>query len=527
MPDPPPRRTPAALAVATGILLSRLSGLLRERVLAYYLGSSDAAGAFKAALRIPNLLQNLLGEGVLSASFVPTYSRLRAEGRAEDADQLARAVFTALLLAVSLVVALGMGAAPLLVDLIAPGFEGAVRALTVDLVVIVFPGVGLLVLSAWCLGVLNAHGRFLLSYTAPVLWNVAQIAALVGVGSSSLDLASGVRLSHAVAWGTVLGSLLQLLVLALPALRILRSLRPSFELSAPVRRTFSTFVPVLTTRGVVQVSAYVDQMLASLIGASAVAAIAYAQQLYLLPVSLFGMSVSAAALPELSAVQGEPERVAAVLRERVATDRLRITFFVLPCMVAFLSVGDALIALLFQTGKFTSDDTRFVWAILCGSSIGLLANTRARLLSSALYAISEARAPFRAALWRVFVGAGLGFLVAGPLQERSGWPPVVTATGLAGAAAVAAWLELWLLSRSLEAHVGKIPAQRGSEARILLGALLAGGSAWGAHRAPHGLPPIPDGVVTAGVFGGVYFLVTLALGVPQARSIWRRVRRAR
>jgi putative peptidoglycan lipid II flippase len=527
MPNPRLGRAPAALAVATGILLSRISGLLRERVLAHYLGNSDAAGAFKAALRIPNLLQNLLGEGVLSASFVPVYTKLRAEGRAEDADQLARAVFTALLLSVSLAVALGMSAAPALVDFIAPGFQGAVRELTIELVVIVFPGVGLLVLSAWCLGVLNSHGRFLLSYTAPVLWNVAQIATLFGVGSSTLvDASSRVRLSHAVAWGTVAGALLQLSALALPTLRLIRSIRPSFELTGSVRRTFSTFVPVLTTRGVVQVSAYVDQMLASLIGPGSVAAIAYAQQLYLLPVSLFGMAVSAAALPALSAVQGEPERVLAVLRERIATDNLRITFFVLPCSVAFLSVGDALVALLFQTGQFTSADTRFVWAILCGSSVGLLANTRARLLSSALYALSEARAPFRAALCRVCIGAGLGYLVASPLQRLLGWPPVITATLLASAAAVAAWLELWLLSRSVEARIGVVPTDRRSEARIVLAALLAGASAWAAHRALHGSFAVLDGLVTAGTFGAVYFLATLALGVPQARAIWRRVRRA-
>ncbi len=518
-------KTPAALAVAAGILLSRISGLLRERVLAHYLGNSEAAGAFKAALRIPNLLQNLFGEGVLSASFVPIYSRLRAEGREAEADQLARAVFTVLLLVVSLVVAIGMSAAPLLIDLIAPGFEGAVRQLAAELVVIVFPGVGLLVLSAWCLGVLNSHGRFLLSYTAPVLWNVAQIAALVGVGAGSLlQDSSGARLSHAVAWGTVAGSALQLLVLLAPTLRLLRRSRPSLELSAPVRRAFSSFVPVLTTRGVVQISAYVDQILASLIGASTVAAIAYAQQLYMLPVSLFGMAVSAAALPELSAVHGEPERVSAALRDRLSTDRGRIAFFVVPSAVAFVCVGDALVALLFQTGRFTSEDTRFVWAILCGFSLGLLATTQGRLLSSALYAISEPRAPFRAALWRVSLGAGLGYLVAGPLRQHYGWPPLIAAAGLAAAGGVAAWLELWLLSRSLAARIGPLPRHGRSQAHVVLGALVAGASALGAHRVPRWPWPWLDGMVTAGAFGIVYFLVTLALGVPQSRAIARRLK---
>jgi putative peptidoglycan lipid II flippase len=521
-------KRPAALAVAAGILLSRLSGLLRERVLAHYLGNSDAAGAFKAALRIPNLLQNLFGEGVLSASFVPVYSRLRAEGREDEADQLARTVFTGLLLAVSLVVALGMLAAPALIDLIAPGFEGAVRELTIDLVVIVFPGVGLLVLSAWCLGVLNSHRRFLLSYTAPVLWNVAQIAALVAVGATSIgDQRSELRVSHAVAWGTVAGAALQFLVQLGPALRLLRRYRPSLERSGPVRQTLASFVPVLTTRGVVQLSAYIDQILASLIGPSAVAAIAYAQQLYLLPVSLFGMAVSAAALPELSAMQGEPEAVAAALRKRLAADRSSIAFFVVPSAVAFLCVGDALVGLLFQTGRFTADDTRLVWAILCGSSVGLFATTQARLLSSALYALSEASAPFRVALCRVAVGAGLGYLVTGPLQQRYHWPPMIAATGLATAAGVAAWLELWLLSRALQARIGAVPKDRRSEARVVLAALLAGACAVAAHRAPSWHAPWLDGLATAGAYGLAYLLLTLALGVPQARALARRVRRAR
>jgi putative peptidoglycan lipid II flippase len=137
--------------VATGILLSRLVGLVRDRIFAHFFGDSDAADAFRAAFRIPNFLQNLFGEGVLSASFIPVYARLNAENRHEEASELAEAVLVLLVLVTSLLVLAGVLATPWLIDAIAPGFHDAKRLLTIRLVQILFPGAALLVLSAWCL----------------------------------------------------------------------------------------------------------------------------------------------------------------------------------------------------------------------------------------------------------------------------------------------------------------------------------------------------------------------------------------
>src|SRR4051812_19758003 len=164
--------------VAAGILLSRILGLVRNRVFAHFFGTSDAADAFNAAFRIPNFLQNVFGEGVLSASFIPVYARLVGRGDDEEAGRVAGAVAAVLALLVSVLVLLGVVSAPFLTDILAGGFDGAKRDLTVRLVRILFPGAGLLVLSAWCLGILNSHRRFLLSYAAPVVWNVAMIATL-------------------------------------------------------------------------------------------------------------------------------------------------------------------------------------------------------------------------------------------------------------------------------------------------------------------------------------------------------------
>src|SRR6185295_20146532 len=175
-----PRTGRAAAFVAAGILLSRITGLVRSRVFAHYFGlENDAADAFMAAVRIPNVLQNLFGEGALSASFIPVYASLLARGDRREADRVAGAVASLLALIVSLLVLVGVFATPFLIDAIAPGFTGEKRDLTIQIVRVLFPGAGLLVLSAWCLGVLNSHHRFFLSYTAPVMWNAAMIATLI------------------------------------------------------------------------------------------------------------------------------------------------------------------------------------------------------------------------------------------------------------------------------------------------------------------------------------------------------------
>jgi len=175
-----------AFFVAAGILVSRVAGLVRLRAFAYYFGlQSDAADAFNAAFRIPNLLQNLFGEGALSASFIPVYALLIGRGDAREADRVAGAVGALLAFTTAVLVALGVAAAPVLIAVIAPGFSGDKRELTILLVRVLFPGAGLLVLSAWCLGVLNSHRRFLLSYAAPVMWNAAMIATLVAFGGAT------------------------------------------------------------------------------------------------------------------------------------------------------------------------------------------------------------------------------------------------------------------------------------------------------------------------------------------------------
>ncbi|HVA80101.1 MAG TPA: murein biosynthesis integral membrane protein MurJ, partial [Candidatus Binataceae bacterium] len=299
--------------VASGILLSRIAGLVRATIFAHYLGDSAAADAFQAGFRIPNILQNLLGEGVLSASFIPVYSRMLGEGDDENGDLLAWSVGAILALATAILVAAGVALAPYLIAVIAPGFSGEKRELTVTIVRILFPGAGMLVMSAWCLGVLNSHHRFFASYAAPVAWNLAIIAALVWFGPRRTQ--DGLAID--VAWGSVAGAMLQVLVQIGQTLALLRRMRFDFaRVAEPLRTVFRNLTPVVAGRGVGQMSAYVDNLLASLLPTGAVAALNYGQILYMLPVSLFGWSIAASELPTMARAAGSAEEIGAVLRTR-------------------------------------------------------------------------------------------------------------------------------------------------------------------------------------------------------------------
>jgi putative peptidoglycan lipid II flippase len=521
------RGSAAALAVSAGIFLSRIAGLVRERVFAHYLGNSDAAGAFKAALRIPNLLQNLFGEGVLSASFIPVYGQLLESGQEEEAGRVAGVVASLLALLVALLVAVGTLSTRLLIDLVAPGFTGDVRELTITLVQIMFSGVGLLVLSAWCLGINNTHRRFFLSYVAPVVWNLAQIAALIAFGGRLYSTRAGqMSLVTWLAWSTVLGAGLQLLVQLPLAWKLVGGLRPSLSLaSASVRRVLSSFVPVLTGRGVVQLSAFVDQGLASYLGPAATAAMAYAQMIYLLPISLFGQATAAAALVEMSRKRGTPDERAAEIKKELAVSLPSLAFFIAPSAVAFLALGDVVVATLYQTGRFGHDETMFSWMILAGSTVGMLAATQGRLFSSAFYALHDTRTPLWFAVARVALTAALGWAIALPLRRHYGYGAQWGAAGLAASAGIAGWLEFLLLKAALDRRIGRTPLGGKTALKAWLAAALAAGAAFALHRWLPIRQPVIHGAIVLGLYGVVYLGVAHALGLAQAARMVGRARR--
>ena len=523
----------AAFLVGSGILLSRLAGLIRQTMMARYLGAGFAADAFNAAFRIPNLLQNLFGEGVLSASFIPEYAGLLARGDEEEATRLAGAVAGMLALISSIIVLLGVVTAPWLVAIIANGFTGEKRELTVRLTQILFPGAGLLVFSAWSLGILNSHRRFFISYTAPVLWNLAMVLTLIFFHKGN----SEVQLAVYLAYGSVVGSALQFGVQLPQVISLARGVRPRLTAAAEsVRTVFRNFVPAFVGRGVVQLSAYVDAWLASYLGNGAVSSFAYAQTIYVLPISLFGMAISAAELPTMSRALGTAAEVAGYLRGRLSDGLDRIAYFIVPSVIAFLALGDLIVLLLFQSGKFQRGNTIWVWQILIGSTVGLLASTMGRLYSSTFYAMRDTKTPLRFAVVRVILTTLLGYFFALVLPGLLGLDRKLGAAGLTASAGLAGWVEFFLLRRELDKRIGRtrlIPARMVR----LWGAALAGAAipwiyklvldrgnpVFSAHE--NAVHSKLMALLLLAIYGITYVALTVAFGIPEARGVVNKGRR--
>lgn len=520
----PGTRSPGgALAVGAGILLSRLFGLVRQRVIAHFLGVGHANDVLSAALRIPNVVQNLLGEGVLSASFVPVYARLRAEGRHDDAARVARAVFALLSMTCAIVVLAGMVFTPWLVTAIAAGFPPEKRAATVTLVRILFPGMGVLVVSAWCLGILNAHRQFFVGYAAPIAWNVAIIAALLMQGS----VADPERAAWLVAVGSVIGSVLQVAVQLPWLMRVLPRAAHAGRASvgAEVQTVVRNFGPVVVGRGAVQVSAWIDQLIASLVSASAAGAagvLFYAQNIALLPVSVFGMSI---AVSELTEMAGQAEGdIAATIRARLVAALRRIAFFIVPSAVGFLVLGDVVASALLETGRFGRRDAVWVWAVLAGASVGLLAGTMGRVYSSAWYALHDTRTPLRFALVRIGVSAALGAFCALVLPGLLGIDSKWGVAGLTVSGSVGAWIEYALLRRALTRRIGAGGLPAGLLTKLWGAALAAGALGFAGAITLPVAHPVALGVLVLGLYGVAYFALTSWMGIPEAAGALDSVR---
>ena len=462
-----------AKKIGTGILLSRLAGLLRESLLRSVLGLGPAADAFTAALRIPNLLQNLLGEGSLSSSFIPVYSKLLSEGKEKEAGHTAGAVAGLLIAFTGALTLVGILIARPIAKLLTPGFSSEKLDLTADLIKITTAGIGFLVLAAWCLGVLNSHRKFFLSYVAPVIWNAAQIVILFIAIGKDWD---PVKAARAAAWGLFIGGVIQLLFQFFGVSRLRTKICFSFSWkNEHVREIIRRFNPTILGRGVVQISAYFDLVLASLLVTGAVAALMSAQVLYILPISLFAMSIAAAELPEMSRNTDSQH-----LSNRLNQGIKQTSFLMLLTSVIYMTIGDQIIGVIFQWGSFDRDDSIAVAATLAAYSLGIPAIGISRIYQSALYANGDTKTPAFSATLRVLISLIIGLLLMFPLDRLfisnsalekvpgsivGDWGPLsqslrslpenphLGAVGLAVGSAIAAWVEMVFLARKTNKKV--------------------------------------------------------------------------
>jgi len=531
----------AAILVAAGILLSRISGLIREIVMSAVLGASTvAAEAFAFALGVPKILQNLLGEGALSASFIPVYSQVVDENPAA-ARRLAGAVFGMLAALVGFLVLILMLAADPIISVLARGAGPERVALTADLLRVMAPGIGFIVFAAWCLGILNAHREFFRSYVAPVLWNVAIVVAIL-VWRTQTDALED--LARAAAWGVFIGGIAQFAVQLPRVLAIAGPITPSLRRDDPATsQVMRRFVPGVAGRGVVTISTFVDLALSSFLAVGALAVLTKAQTLYLMPISVFAISIAAADLPELSREAGDD--AAAHDRVRRAVDR--VTFFLVFSTLAFVLGGRSLVGALFERGAFDGNDTVAVWVTLAVFSFGLLASGLSRLLQNAAFAHGDVGGPARIALVRLALAAVVGILLMwpadrfavangviervgtvefGPLEDSLRDQPGthrLGAVGLAAGGAVAAWAEFMLLRR----RVGSLARGLGigrALVRLLPAVVVAGLALVVLDAVLNGLHPLLAAPLVVGPPGLAYVLLADRRGSATASALLGRVR---
>jgi putative peptidoglycan lipid II flippase len=529
--DKPPSASRGATWVAAGILCSRLLGFVRERVLGSFFGLGAFADVFTFALRGPNFLQNLLGEGTLSAAFIPVYTRFLKEDRAEEARRFAGAIFGLLCAVAAAIGLVGVVFARPLAKILVSGYlldAAAVEAgkATIDrfeLAVIairwMFPMTGFLVLAAWCLGVLNSHRRFFFGYVAPVLWNLAILAAVAFAVVADWSLRG---ILFAACAGALLGGILQFGAQLPLVVRLLGGLRPSLDRRiAGVGEALRNFTPVVVGRGAVQITSYLDFWFASFLALGAQAALRAANQFYLLPLSLFGMSVAAAELPDLTRLAGSaPE----VWRERLDRALRKMSFFNVPATVAFLALGPVIIGGVMQTGAFGVVETRLASLVLAAAALGLLTSTSSRLLINTFYAQGDSRTPSRIALLRVatWLVAAVPLMLLldrlSPLPAGSAQTTSLRcgAVGLALAGAIGGWVEFGLLIRALRrGPVRGFSPPWGAWARMTVASALAAAAAGALAWAMRDFGPVVRAVAVLPLFGLVYLGMARGLGVSQ------------
>lgn len=432
-----------AAIVGGATLLSRILGFVRDVIVAYALGAGPLADAFFVAFRVPNLLRRLFAEGSLTMAFVPVFTRVEREDGKEEAHVMARSIWVWLLLILGVVTALALVFAEPLTTIIAPGFKSdpEIFASTVGLVRICFPYIILVSGMALCMGILNAKGHFLAPALGPCALNVVLIvSALLGVW---MDFS----VPHALAWGVLVAGVVQWWMQQPPLAKLGFSWRGRLHMAHPgVRRTGRLMLPTVFGAAVYQINIVIGTVLASFLAAGSISYLYYADRLVQFPLGVFGVAVSTAALPSLSALAatGKMDEFGDTLRAS-----LRLTMFIsLPATAGLIALAGPLVTVLFGRGEFTPQAaTATAWALI-GYGAGLPAFALVRPLVSAYYALEDTRTPVIVATFCLLIYVAVGLALMGPLDH----------VGLALATTVSSWANAFFLALLLRRRVPEFAA---------------------------------------------------------------------
>ncbi len=498
-------------------LVSRLTGFVRDVVMAAVLGAGPIADAFFVAFRLPNHFRAIFAEGAFAAAFVPAYARTLEEAGLPAAKLFADQIAAALIAINLVLLGFALFFTPWVVSVLAPGLmdDPARFDLAVALTRITFPYLALVSIETLFAGVLNANNRFASAAAAPILLNLSVVATLLLAPFFS-------DAGHAAAWGVLIAGVAQVLFVGIDAeahgygvrLRIPR-------MSEPTRRFLKALGPAIIGAGGVQLALFADTLIASFLPTGALSALYYADRINQLPIGVVGIAVGTVLLPEMT------RRLAAGDAKGAASAQARgiqlALLLTIPCAAAAIIIPDLIMRALFARGAFTAADASAAGATLAAYSIGLLPFVLMRSFTAPFYARGDTATPVKAALLAAAINIALKVVLMGPLAQ----------VGLALATSVGAWINLsllaWFARRQGFAVSGTAigrPVAKLIAAGLVLGAALLAG-AYGLERALSDWASFRDEtelailvVLGAAVYG---LAVLLLLGRPWLRGLLREV----
>ena len=402
----------AAGVVSFFTLISRVLGLVRDMVIASFFGATISADAFVVAFKIPNMLRRFTAEGSMTIAFIPVFTEYLQNRSKKEAFELARIILTLLSLILVIITIAGIVLSPLIVRLIAPGYGEDVSKyeLTVLLTRITFPYIFFVSLVAFFMGVLNSLKHFASPAAAPIFLNVGIIGATLLISSHMPEPVM------ATALGVLIGGALQVMLQLPVFFKSGLSLMPMWQPGHPaVKRILFLIVPALFGSAVIQISQTVGTILASFLPDGSMSWLYYADRLVELPLGVFAIAISTAALPSLSRQAAEKDKSAFTDTLNYA---LKLTFFIsIPSLAGLIILGKPIIQLLFQRGAFDLLSRDMTAIALMYYALGLWAVSGGKIVVSAFYALQDTKTPVKVSVITFLSYLFLGMILMGPLQH--------------------------------------------------------------------------------------------------------------